>query len=722
VTAFTDADRAQDLGPRRLRTLFRPRRVAVIGASDKSYFSQNVVDNLLRFGFADRLHLVNRRSPTAHGLPTVATVADIGAEVDLAFTMVPQAATLDALSEAAAAGVRNAVVMSSGYGEAGDAGRQAQAELVAHAQSLGMIVLGPNMLGFANFVDRVPVTPIPNLPERRGEVALLSQSGASSSAMLEFATGAAVDLSYLVTLGNEAMVTAGHVLDFLVEDEATKVVAIFMETVRSPEVFRAAARRALDAGKAVVVLKAGRSELAARTAAAHTGALVGDDATVDAVFRALGVIRVDTIEDMLVTAGAAARLGRLPRPGVGVVSISGGACDIIADLAQDAGLELPALAPETVAELNEVMPTYGSVQNPLDVTGAAVIDPSLNTACVEAVGNDPSIGVVLAVNRLPWQEHEDPFTGQPFLDAIGKGAALSRAPVVFVNQVMQPITSTTRAVLQRGGLDYAICGLGQAVTAVRNVGWWSMQRSQDPEPRPTPAVPARALRRGAWSEQRARELIESAGVPVIPSVLARNADDAAAAAAAFGAPVAVKLVSPEVLHKSDVGGVRLGVDGAEAARAAFDAVTAAARAVPGATVEGVLVSPMRNGGIELLVGVARDPEWGLMLAVALGGVFVEFLRDAALAPLPVTPDRVREMLAALRGAQVFDGVRGGAPADLDAVIDAVVRVADLAHALGDSLESLEINPLRVAGPVVEALDAVVTWREPAPDRSREEQP
>jgi acetate---CoA ligase (ADP-forming) len=216
------------LTPERLGALFRPRRVAVVGASDKSYFSQNVVDKLLRFGFADRMYLVNRRSPTVHGLPTVAALADIGEQVDLAFTMLPQAVTLDALSEAAAAGVQNAVVMSSGYAEAGEAGRRAQAELVAHAESLGMVLLGPNMLGFANLVDGVPVTPIRNLPDRCGGVALLSQSGASSSAMLEFATTAGVELSYLVTLGNEAMVTAGHTLDFLVDDDATRAVAIFL--------------------------------------------------------------------------------------------------------------------------------------------------------------------------------------------------------------------------------------------------------------------------------------------------------------------------------------------------------------------------------------------------------------------------------------------------------------------------------------------------------------
>jgi acetate---CoA ligase (ADP-forming) len=715
VTQNQSAHRKDQLG-----TLFRPQRIAIIGATDKSYFSQLVVENLDKFGFGDRLHLVNPRNSRAHGRPTVASLADIGEQIDIAFTMVPQAATLDVLSEAAAAGVRNAVIMSSGYAEAGAAGVEAQLQLVAHAEQLGLLVLGPNMLGFANFVDRVAVTPIPNLPSGCGQVALLSQSGASSSAMLEFANTAGVELSYLVTLGNEAMVTAGHTLDFMVDDEQTRVIAIFMETIRDPEVFRRAARRALDAGKAVVVLKAGRSELAARTAAAHTGAFVGDDATVDAVLRDLGVIRVETIEDMLITAGVAAHLGRLARPGVGVVSISGGACDIIADLAEDVGLALPELGPAAQAALAEVMPAYGTVQNPLDTTGAAVIDPQLATACIAAMGADPSIGAILAVNKLPWQSHEEPFSGQQFVDAIGKGAAESSVPVVFVNQVMQPITDVTRASTDLGGIPYAICGLGSAVTALQHVAWWSAQRYAAPPAPADVSVPAPALRRGVWSERRARELLDAAGVPVIPAVLARSADDAVAAAERIGGPVAVKLVSPQILHKSDIGGVRLGVIGAAAVRDAFDAVTAAAGQVPGASVEGALVTPMRTGGIELLAGVVRDPHWGPMLAVALGGVLAEVLHDAALAPLPVSSDTVRTMVTSLRGAAVLDGVRGGPPADLDAVCNAVLRLAELAAALGDDLESLEVNPLWIDGSVVEALDAVVTWRDASGDPAGEE--
>lgn len=701
--------------PERLDSLFRPRSVALVGAADKSMFSQLAYRNLVEFGFAERTHLVNRRGAVTHGRPTVTSCGQIGEPVDVAFLMVPQAGTCDALSDAAAAGIRNAVVLSSGYGEAGPAGRAAQEELVAHARSLDVVLLGPNQLGFANLTAQAPVTCVPGLPRTPGPVALLSQSGASSGAMVEFATTAGVGLSLMVTLGNEAMVTAGHVLDYLVDDPATRAVAIFAETVRDPATFRAAARRAAAAGKAVVVLKAGSSPLSARTAAAHTGALVGDDASTAAVFADLGVIRVDSIEDLLITAGAAAHLGRLERTGVGVVSISGGACDIVADRAQDVGMELPEPAGPTREALAAQMPEYGTVQNPLDVTGAAILDPGLFTRTIAAMSADPSVGVVAVVNSLPWSG-EGPYTGQVLVDAIGAGTAAAECPVVYVNQVMAPVTERTRAVMAAGGVPYAIPGLRQAVVALGNVAWWSgATRPTAPAAVADVAVPGPADRCGAWSEDRARRLLAGAGVPVVPAVLAGTADEAVRAAADVGGPVALKLVSPDVLHKSDVGGVRLDVHGADAVREAFDAVSRAAREVPGARVEGVLVGPMRPGGVELLVGVVRDAQWGPIMAVALGGILVEVLDDSALWPLPVSPQRAATMLRGLRGAAVLDGVRGAPPADVDALAAVISRIGELALALGDELESLEVNPLRVDGDTVEALDAVVTWRTP-PDR------
>lgn len=695
----------------RLTSLFRPRSVALVGASDKSAFSALAYGNLVQFGLSDRTYLVNRRGAVTHGQPTARSCGQIGEPVDVAFLMVPQAGMLDAMSDAAAAGIRNAVVLSSGYGEAGQAGRAAQAGLVAHARALGMVLLGPNHLGFANLTEGIPVTSIPGLPRESGPVALLSQSGASSSAMLDFATMVNVGLSYMVTLGNEAMITAGHVLDFLVDDPGTRAVAVFMETVRDPEVFRRAARRAAAAGKAVVVLKVGSSELSARTAAAHTGALVGDDRVIDAVFADLGVIRVDSIEDMLITAGAAAALGRLERPGIGIVSISGGACDIVADRAEDLGAALPEIAGETRDALGKVMPDYGTVQNPLDVTGAAVIDPSIFTRAIGAMSRDPSVGVVGVINGLPWSDDGQSYHGQRFVDAIGAGMAQASCPAVYINQVMQPVTGYTRAVMAHGGVGYVIPGLRQAVVALRNVAWWS-GATREAGGSATAAVkvpvPDPALRRGQWSEDAARRLLAGAGIPVVPARLVTSAGDAVKAAAEYGGPVCLKVVSPQIPHKTDIGGVRLDVS-EHAVRDAFEAVTTAAARVDGAVVEGVLVSPMRRGGTELLAGVVRDPDWGPMLAVALGGVFVEVLRDSALAPLPVTPQQARRLLDSLRGRAVLDGARGAAPADLDALAAVIARAGDLALTLGDDLESLEINPLRVDGEVVEALDAIVTW-------------
>ncbi|MGW8815915.1 acetate--CoA ligase family protein [Gordonia terrae] len=694
----------------RLRTLFRPTNVALVGASDKSLFSRSAYQNLVDFRHGDRTFLINRRGVEVHGQPTRTSCTEIDATVDVALLMVPQAGTLDAMTDAAEAGIRNAVILSSGYGEAGPAGREAQQALVDHARALDMVLLGPNHLGFANLVDQVPVTPIAGLPRRAGNVALLSQSGASAGAMVDFANMVDADLSYLVTLGNEAMISAGHVMDFLVDDDSTKAIAIFMETIREPEVFADAARRAARAGKPIVVLKAGSSELSARTAAAHTGALVGDDRTIDAVFRELGVIRVDSIEDMMITAGTAAKTGPLRSPGLGVVSISGGACDIVADRADDVGAELPALSTQTERAIAEIMPEYGTVQNPLDVTGAAVMKPDMFTDAIEAMSRDEQIGVVAVINGLPWVDTGAPFAGQVFANAIG--AADADTPVVMVNQVLQPITDVTRASMDEANISVAVCGLRQAVVALNNIAWWSQARHRVTDTHEiTPAPETTHPRTGAWSEATARDALSAAGIPVVPAELVTSAEQAVKAVREWESPVAVKIASPDILHKSDIGGVKLGVAGDDELTRAYDEVIAAAAAhAPDARIEGVLLSPMREPATELLVGVVRDPQWGSILAVAIGGIFVEVLADSALATLPITPDRARTLLTSLKGSTVLDGVRGGKPADLGRLAEVIADIGNYAYALGADLESLEINPLRVDGSTVEALDAVITWK------------
>lgn len=691
-----------------LDALLSPRSFALIGASDNSTFSLLVHSNLVAAGHGERTHLVNPRRKEVHGRETYPTCVAIGEPVDLAFVMVAAGLAPDALRDAAAAGVRAVMVLSSGYAETGPEGRARQDELVALADSLGITMLGPNVLGLVNVTAGIPAMALSDPPTEAGGVALISQSGASCGAMKDFAAMAGVNLSHVITVGNEAMVTVSHLLDHLVDDDSVRAVAIFMEAIREPELFRAAARRAARQGKAIVVLKAGRSELAARAAASHTGALVGDDRVIDAVFSDLGVIRVDTVEDMLVTAGIAAGTGRIERPGIGVVSISGGACDIIADLADAVGAEIPELSAATTASLAEKMPDFGHAHNPLDVTGAALVDTELWEHSIEAVGNDESIGTVIVVNSLPWREDGRPFYGQKYVDAIGRGMKSSAAPALYVTQVMQPVGPQTRAVLAAGEVPHVVPGMRAAVEGIQRIVRWTadLERAAA-EPAPSTVV---AARRGKYSEVDARNLLEQAGVPVVPGVHVHSATDAVVAAESFDGPVAMKIVSTDIAHKSDLGGVRLGVTASEAAQV-YDEIIAACSgpAADGAVLDGVLVSPMRPPATELLVGVTRSPEWGLVLAVALGGVLVEVLDDAALSPLPVDAARVRELLAGLRGAAVLEGVRGRPAADMGALCDAVVAVARLAEGLGDDLESLEVNPLRVHGAEVEALDGLVVW-------------
>ncbi|MEY9212433.1 acetate--CoA ligase family protein [Thermobifida halotolerans] len=706
--------------PQRLREFFQPRSFALVGASDKSTFSALLHRNLVAAGHESVTYLVNRRAERVHGRRAHPSCRAIGRPVDLAFVMVPAAAVGDALRDAAAAGVRGVLVLSSGFAEAGEEGRRRQEELVDLAAELDLLLLGPNVLGFTNVAAGVPAMVLADQPQVPGNVALISQSGASCGAMKDFAALAGVGLSHVITVGNEAMVTVGHLIDYLVDDEQTRAIAVFMEGIRQPEVFAAATRRAAEAGKAVVVLKAGRSELAARAAASHTGALVGDDRVIDAVFARHGVIRVDTIESMLVTAGVAAHTGPLVRPGVGVVSISGGACDILADLAQDTGTALPELSAATAEHIRAVMPSYGHVQNPLDITGAAILDPSLWEEAVAAVGQDPGIGAVLAVNSLPWREDGAPFYGQKYVDAIGAGAARSAAPVIYLTQVTQPIGARARDVLDRGGLTHVVPGLQLGIDALARVARWSGDRQRLAEEGGAGRVRPRDVDPVPLSEADARALLEDARIPVVPARHVRSAEEAERAAREFGVPVAMKIVSADIAHKSDVGGVRLGVDARAAAEAYAQIVEACGANAADARLDGVLVSPMRAHGLELLVGVTRDPDWGLMLAVGLGGVLVEVLDDVALTPLPVSPERARSMLEGLRGAALLRGVRGRPGADVAALAEVVAAVGRLAEELGPHLESLEINPLRAAGSCVEALDVLVTWRDSTPHTSGEE--
>jgi acyl-CoA synthetase (NDP forming) len=694
--------------------MLEPRSIALMGASEKSLWSQLIFANYKAFDYQGKLFAVNRGGKPAHGLPSFESCRAIGEAVDLALVYVPQDAVLEALADIAAAGIRCAMIITSGYADVGADGAKLQEEMLERARALGITVWGPNCLGFNNFSSATPVGALPAVqPMLPGHVAVVSQSGATAFDLYEFAHSQNIGLSFLAATGNECEISVVDVVDFLVDHEGTKAIAIFCEMVRDPAGFKVAAEKARARGKPLVILKVGRSELATAVAQAHTGSLVGDDKVFDAICQRHGVIVVRSAADLIVTAGLLAATGPLRAQGLGVVSLSGGACTLVADAAEDIGVSLPAASPQIVARLREVLPSFASTLNPLDITGAAVRDPDLFERVIPLMAHSPHIGLMAISIPVPTGAGQ----GLPAaLQSIGRALAAVDKPALLVTTCPKALNDYSREVIAENGLPYVVTGVDSMVRAVGHAFWWSrlVKGCSNDALNVTASSEHKtpSLERSTLSSERAALLyLANFGVPVIPGGVASSAAEALALAEVIAAPVALKIASPDIAHKTEVGGVRLQVAAPDAATA-FEAIMAdVARARPDARIDGIIVSPMRGAGIELLVGITRDATWGLILAVGFGGVLVEVLADVVLAPLPVSKAEVIDMLGRLRGAKMFQGHRGAPAIDVAGAADIIVKVGNAAVALGCDLQSLEINPLLMRGDQIEALDALVTWRD-----------
>lgn len=702
----------------RLHTLFEPRSIALVGASDKSTWSLMIHVGLTQGGFDGKVYYINPRNPTVHGQPAVARLVDIGEPVDLCYIMVGTDAVLPVIQDMIAAGIHNAVVLTGGFAEQDEHGRELQEEITQLAAEHDLAIIGPNCMGYINIARHTEaMATLPERPLLSGPVALISQSGALGGMMLNYAHTQNVGLSMLISTGNEATISVTDALQYAVEDEATKVIAIFMETIREPERFMQVARQAFERGKPIVALKAGRSEVTARVALTHTGALTGDDRVIDALFRQLDIVRVNSTEELVLTANAFAKAGQLPGRRLGIVAISGGACDLAADLAEDAGIMLPIFTEQTKSDLRALLPVLGPANNPLDVTGAAMNNQDLMGNLLGVVTHDPQLDAVLCLMELLADETPQSRFMMNILAGIGQALDRSPIPAFLLQMSSNDVRRAGRNFLESNGIPFLSGGLRILIPAIGKLMDWTEQyRAAQALEHETPAEDVSAIRLetaavGSWSEYQARAFLEQHGVPVIPAALVTSVDQAAGAAQAMGWPVALKIASPDIVHKSDIGGVKLGLQTEEEVGSAFTQVMSSARAVtPAPRIEGVLVSPMRSSGVELLVGVTHDASWGQVLAVGMGGIWVEVLKDTSLRVLPVTREDVRMMLSELQGAKLLQGARGSKPANMEALVEVIYRVAELAQSLKADLEALEINPLRVDGSQIEALDAVITWR------------
>ncbi len=693
-----------EAAPRAWQALLAPRSIAVIGASAGAGIPALPLRFLRKHGFPGRLYPVNPRYAEVEGLPCHPDVAALPEVPDLAMVMVAAARVPAAIEACGAAGVPFAIVCGSGFAETGAAGEAAQREVAALAERHGIGLLGPNCQGLMNVPGRVFAGFSSAFNSDRfaaGGFSLVSQSGFGFgiAGMVE---EAGVGLSKVVALGNAAGLEPADIVAALAEDPETEAIGLFVEGAgRAPRRLLEAARAAAAAGKPVLGWVAGQTAEGARAAAAHTAALAGDARLTRALLEEAGVVPVEDVADFGDLARAFAP-GRRPRGRrIAVVTISGGAGVAMADEAARRGLSMAALAPETTAALAEVVPPFGSAANPVDVTAALIAEPERLTRALDLVAADPGVDMVAVVPTVLQGE---------------AAAAVARAAADTAARTDKPVLASWcprpgLAAEAHATLDAAcVPNFPSPVRCVRAVAGLAVPvpaAEAPPAVHPLLTGPAETL-----AEHAAMRLLEEAGIPTARAVLARTAEEAAAAAAAIGARCALKVQSPDIPHKSDAGAVVLDVAPADAAAAFARVLANAGAAAPGAAVEGVLVQRMVRGGVEVILGARHDPAYGPAVLVGLGGVLAEALEDVAVALAPVSPERAASMIAGLRGARLLRGFRGAPPADTPALEAAVGALSRYALANAATLETLEINPLLVlpAGEGVVAVDALATLR------------
>lgn len=692
-----------------LEHLFSPRSVAIFGASsDATRISGRPVRYLKEGGFAGRIFPINPGRAEVQGLPSFPSIGAIGDPVDAAIIALPPDAAMEAARAAAAHGVRQLVMFSAGFAETDAAGQARQAELKALSRQNGMRVLGPNCLGsysvhsgayltFSGVFDDVNGT--------RGRFGMVSQSGGYAGEVLKHARGRGIEFGTWVTTGNEADIEFGEVLSALAQNPDVDAIVGYIEGIRAAGPFLDGLEAARRARKPVILLKVGRTATGAEAAASHTAALAGADEIYDMVFEEYGVHRARTTEDMLDVAYALRRGIYPPGRRLAIVTNSGGLGIQAADYASDDDLAVPPTPAQAQAAIMEQLPN-ASARNPVDTTGQVANEPEKLGFAVETMLATGAYDAAYVNIGL--------IGGLPFL--------ADRLVRVF-QQVAQAQPDTLIAVTVTAPPEvvaaYDAAGLltfGEPARAIRAIAALAgIRRAWD---RPVPAAvpsdnppPALAMR-GALSEVEAKHVLSAIGIPCPPEVLARDAAQAAAHAAPLGGSFAVKVVSADIGHKTDVGGVALNVPAASVERVVSEMDATVRAAAPGARIDGYLVTPMVSGGVECLVGVHNDPVFGPVVMFGLGGVAVELYKDVVVRPVPVSLDEARAMIRGIRGFPLLDGFRGAPPADIEALAGAITAIAGLAQANRETVQTIEVNPLRVMprGKGVLALDAVIETR------------
>jgi len=701
--------------PHPLDSFFAPDSIALIGASrDLEKIPGRLLSMLRKNEFPGRLYPVNPNYGDIDGLKCYPSIAAIGQPIDLAVVIIPARAVLEALQQCAAAGVRNAVVISSGFAEEGGDSAAMQDAIAALAKATGMRISGPNAEGFYSEVQRVAATFSPTVDVKPGEprllatrrrIGIVAQSGGIGFAIYHRARALGVALSYVVSAGNESDLGAGEFLDYMVQDASTDVILLFIEGIRDVEKFLAAARRAAETGKPVIVTKVGRSGAGERAAASHTASMAGWSAAYDAVFAKYGFIISNDLDEA-VTIAALLASNPMPRGDrVAVLTVSGGAGIWGADTVALQGLQVPELSAPIQAEIRTLLPSYGAAGNPIDVTAQGVHSGGLQRSIdlLDVSDEVDAILVVLSLSsdtRMPFKLAEL----KPVIDAQNK-------PIVFYSYTLPSLFA--RQQLAASGV-VVLSGLTHVGVAMRQMVQRAKFRLPPPVEAATPPRDLSAhLKSATLSEFDGKSLLRDAGMALPDEVLVSEKGALDAAIARVGLPLVMKIQSRDIPHKSEIGGVRVNLATKGEAFAAYQMLLDNARRHrPDAAIQGVLVSPMAKKGVEIIIGTLCDATFGPMIMVGLGGITTELFRDVIYRPAPLGAAEASAMLDELRAAALLRGFRGAPVADIAALSQLIAQLSMVAAQYREQISEIEINPVLVhpAGHGVTIVDALVVPR------------
>lgn len=686
-----------------LDKLLKPRTVAIIGANDKPGFGGDTTRNYLKFSKnLDQLYLIHPKKEEIFGYKVYKSILECPTDVDLAIICTSQKTVIPLLEECAQKHVGGAVVFASGYSEVGVEGKVLQEELIEKANELGIAVMGPNCAGFANFIDGIfAFAFLVEERDRKGNIGMISQSGQIVLGGLDSRN---MGFSHVISSGNSCNVKVEDYLDFLVEDEDTKVVAAYMEGVTKPAQLIETFRKAAKKKKPIIILKTGRSVKSQQLAASHTGSLSGADKVLRAIFRRYGIIEARDLEELMGLASTLSWLKSFPKGQRTVfMCVSGGEAGVMADLSEDYGIELAEYNPETKAYLQSLLPSYGSVNNPFDMTAGIGYNTPVMVNAIKAISKDENVDVICIAYTITPEVWDDTITHMCEAVEIARKDD-SVKPIFWIPYIEHTRDKASADMLRDSGTPLMPTGV-YGVDSLKKILNFATFDYEDGGI----AIPEAAhTGRKGLSEYDSLCYLQEHGVSIPPQKIAATKEDAVEAAKELGFPLSVKIHSADIQHKSDVGGVKLNIRNEEELADAFDTVmTNCRQKAPNAKLEGVLLKPMLKTGAEMIIGVNNDKDFGPTVMVGMGGVFVELFKDVQLAPAPLTKKQAVTMIENLKAYPLLNGYRGNPVYNKEALADLLVSISEMAASGKDEVKELDLNPVFVTEEGVEIADALL---------------